>query len=111
MGDMKKLTGVEWPLDKQTKEDLISRRRKRRDKLLQKKENTRLYEETGLAYEVAEQLYKARKKAHLTQKELAEKMRTSQSNLARIERGQNITLNTLDAYAKICGKSVQIQLV
>ena len=66
MRDMKELTGVEWPLDKQTKEDLVSQRRKRREKLLRNKEHTRLYQETGLAYEVAEQLYKARKKAHLT---------------------------------------------
>ena len=35
----------------------------------------------------------------------------SQSNLARIERGQNITLNTLDAYARLCGKNVRVKLV
>ena len=108
---MKNLTGVEWPLNDKKKKQLRTLRTERRKKLLSNPENKHFYDETGLAYEVAEQLYKARIKAHLTQKDLAEKMHTSQSNLARIERGQNITLNTLDDYARLCGKSVRIQLV
>jgi len=111
METMKELTGVEWPLHDKTKKQIRSRRMKRREKLLGNPENKHLYDETGLSYEVAEQLYLARKKAHLTQKDLAEKMHTSQSNLARIERGQNITLNTLDDYARLCGKNVRVQLV
>ncbi len=111
METMRKLTGVDWPLNEKTKKQLKAKRQQRRKKLLSKPKNQRVYEETGLAYQVAEELYKARVKAHLTQKELAEKMHTSQSNLARIERGQNITLSTLDDYAKLCGKSVKVQLV
>lgn len=111
METMKELTGVEWPLTDKKKKQLRSKRLARCKKLLSSPENKHLYDETGLAYEVAEQLYNARKKAHLTQQYLAEKMHTSQSNLARIERGQNITLNTLDDYARLCGKSVRIQLV
>lgn len=111
METMKELTGVEWPLDDEMKAKLRSKRMKRREKLLDSPENKHLYDETGLACQVAEQLYLARKKAHLTQKDLAEKMQTSQANLARIERGQNITLNTLDAYARLCGKNVRVKLV
>ena len=111
METMKKLTGVEWPLTEKKKKQFRSKRIARRKKLLSNPENKHLYDETGLAYEVAEQLYEARTKAHLTQQELAKKMHTSQSNLARIEQGQNITLNTLDDYARLCGKSVKVQLV
>lgn len=59
----------------------------------------------------AGQLHEAREKAHLTQQRLANLLHTSQSNLARIEQGQNITLNTLDDYARACGRKVRIHLV
>ena len=108
---MKELAGVDWPLDEKTKGGLRALRLKRREKLLSKPENRRHYDEMGLNYRVAELLQDARITAHLTQQELAAKLNTSQPNLARIERGQNITLKTLDEYAHICGKSVHIQLV
>jgi ribosome-binding protein aMBF1 (putative translation factor) len=111
METMKELTGIKWPLSDKEKIKLRTRRLARREKLLSNPENQHLYDEIGLAYDVAEQLYKARIEADLTQRELAEKMHTSQSNLARIERGQNITLSTLDAYARICGRNVKVQLV
>lgn len=109
--DMKSLTGIDWPLDADEKKRLRAERAARRERLLAKPENKRAYDEMGLAYEVAEQLHEARKKAHLTQRQLAERLHTSQSNLVRIEQGRNITLNTLDGYARACGRKVRIQLV
>lgn len=111
MADMKELTGIDWPPSKGVKKQLRAKRMARRKKLLSKPENRRIYDELGLAYEVAEQLHKARKKAHLSQQQLAKMLHTSQSNLVRIEQGQNITLNTLDDYARACGKKVRVQLV
>jgi len=53
---------------------------------------------------IAEQLYKARKKAGLTQAEVASKMQVSQPLIARLERGRgNISCDTLQKYATACG--------
>lgn len=70
------------------------------------------------AKEIAEQqaqmdliiaLYNARKDANLTQKELAERMNTTQSFVARMERGRvNITIQTLARYAAACGKRIAL---
>ncbi|MFA6293457.1 MAG: helix-turn-helix transcriptional regulator [Victivallales bacterium] len=110
MNTMKKLTGADWPMDQKTKKELVAKRRERRDKLLSKPENRQIYNALGKSYEVAELLHKAREETRLTQQQLAKKLHTSQSNLARIEQGQNITLTTLFEYAKACGKKVCIQL-
>lgn len=54
-------------------------------------------------------LKKMRKKAGLTQKELAERLKTSQSVIARMERGkQNLTVGTLLKIAVIFRKNLQI---
>lgn len=110
METMKKLTGTDWPLDQKTKKELIAKRRERRDKLLSKPENQQIYNTLGKAYEVAEILHRAREETRLTQEQLAKKLHTSQSNLVRIEQGQNITLATLFDYAKACGKKIHIHL-
>lgn len=57
-------------------------------------------------------LYNARKSAGLTQKQLAEKLGTSQANIAELEKGKrNITFSTLAKYARACGKKVAINLL
>lgn len=59
--------------------------------------------------DLAEQLYQCRRKAKLTQKELAEKMNTSQSMIARTESGKgNITIDRLLKFAAACGKKVAL---
>ena len=59
--------------------------------------------------EIARALYEARKAARLTQKELAERMNTSQSFIARMERGRvNITIQTVARYASACGKRIAL---
>lgn len=58
-------------------------------------------------------LYEARKSAGLTQKELAKKLGVSQVRISKIEHGHsnNITFDTLDKYARACGKRLSVQLV
>lgn len=65
--------------------------------------------EARAALEIARALYEARKAARLTQKELAERMNTSQSFIARMERGRvNITIQTVARYASACGKRIAL---
>lgn len=61
-------------------------------------------------------LLEARKKAGLTQSDIARRMGVSQPVLARIEsslgnRKHSPSLSTLRRYAKACGKKIQIRLV
>lgn len=57
----------------------------------------------------ARELYNIRKAAKLTQKELAAKLNTSQSDIARTEKGgANITIDKLIKYAAACGKKVAL---
>ncbi len=61
---------------------------------------------------IAEALYKARKAAKLTQKELAEKMKVKQPLIAQLERGRgNISIDTIHRFAAACGKKVAITLL
>ena len=108
---MKELTGANWPLSDKDKAALRRRRAEREARALKSDANKEIYDETRLAYEVAQLLRQARTQAHLTQTQVAERVHTSQSNLARIEKGQNLKLSTLYSYAKACGKRVEIQLV
>ena len=65
--------------------------------------------EARAALEIARALYEARKAARLTQKELAERMNTSQSFIARMERGRgNITIQTVARYASAWGKRIAL---
>ena len=60
---------------------------------------------------IAEQLYNARKKAGLTQAELARRMKVSQPMVAKLERGRgNISCATLMKYALACGCILSITI-
>ena len=60
-------------------------------------------------FRLKEELYKARREAKLTQKELARRMGTSQTYIAAVEHGKkNITFSTLARYARACGKKVAL---
>ncbi|PEH49616.1 helix-turn-helix domain-containing protein [Enterococcus faecium] len=54
-------------------------------------------------------LYKAREEAGLTQVELAEKAKTTQATIARIERGDNVSFDKLSAIAHAMGKELKVE--
>ena len=61
---------------------------------------------------ISEQLYNARKKAGLTQSELARRMNVPQPMIARLERGDsNVSCDTLLKYATACGCVLSITLL
>ncbi len=87
----------------------------------EEKERNAYFTDPANAAEIEEQqarmdliiaLYEARKSAGLTQKQLAEKLGTTQANIAELERGKrNITFSTLAKYARACGKRVAVTLL
>lgn len=65
-------------------------------------------EKVQIAYEIA----LLRHAAKLTQKELAQKLKISQSAIARIESGeQNLTLDTLMKIGALFGKKLQVKFI
>ena len=68
------------------------------------------YEESRIEFELARQLIEARIKSGLSQEELAEKMGTSQSSIARLESGTSMpSMRTLNKFAKATNCQLQIQ--
>lgn len=69
------------------------------------------YDALAEEFELASLLIEARTHSHLTQAELAEKMGTSQSAIARLESGKaKPTLATLRRLAKATGMRLKISL-
>ena len=69
------------------------------------------YEALEEEYEVARQIIHARIIAGLTQKELAEKIGTRQSNVSRLENGNsNPSIDMLKRIAKVTGSKLQVTL-
>ena len=56
------------------------------------------------------ELLNARAKAKLSQAQVARRMGTSQSAVARIESGRSPSLNSLRRYAKAVGRKLEIKL-
>jgi len=73
------------------------------------------YEAFKIQLEVAEKMKAYRKKAHLTQQDVADRMKTKKSAIARVEaaggRGKHSpSLNTLSKYAQAIGYRLEIKL-
>jgi ribosome-binding protein aMBF1 (putative translation factor) len=69
------------------------------------------YDEYGRQLEIAYRILELRKSKGLSQKDLAEKVGTKQSNIARIESGkQNFSIGTLERIAKVLGCGLKISL-
>jgi predicted XRE-type DNA-binding protein len=64
-------------------------------------------EEFDREYEVAKVLEEARRRSRLTQAQVAERMGTTQSAVARMAKS-NITLDALARYLKACGATLKI---
>ena len=72
------------------------------------------YDELEEEYAFLAEVLKARKRSGLTQAELAEKIGTTQSAIARLESissSHSPSVNTLQKYAKALGFRLQIKLV
>ena len=80
-------------------------------KMLEDPEVRAAYDELGPEYEVARQLIRARLESGMSQKELAAKIGTRQSNISRMEGGQqNVSIGMLKKVAKGLGKSVHVTI-
>lgn len=70
------------------------------------------FEEEGRRLEIAYALLQMRKRQKLSQKELAKKLKTTQSVVARMEAGQqNFTLETLQKIASAFEYNLKIEFV
>ena len=79
---------------------------------LAKPEVKAAYEDLAGEFELHAKLIKLRKSAKLTQEELAAKMHTTKSAIARLESlKSNPTIATLKSYANAFGKDLRIEFV
>jgi len=78
---------------------------------LKDKEFEKYYNEHGKQLEIAYQILQLRKKAKISQIELANKIGTTQSNIARMESGQqNFTIALLNKVANVFDKKLTIAI-
>lgn len=69
------------------------------------------YDEQAPEFAIARELIAARVRAGLTQAEVAERMQTTQSTIARLESGRTMpALRTLERYAAATGSRTVIKL-
>ncbi|HOZ16477.1 MAG TPA: helix-turn-helix transcriptional regulator [Candidatus Portnoybacteria bacterium] len=69
------------------------------------------YDEYGKQLEIAYQILQLRKQKKMSQLQLAKKLKTKQSNIARIEAGkQNLSIQTLDNIARALNSDLIINL-
>ena len=79
---------------------------------LKNPEFKKYYEEYGKQLEIAYKILQIRKQIGMSQKELARKIGTTQSNIARMETGeQNFTANTLQKIASAFSRNLKIEFV
>jgi len=79
---------------------------------LKNPEFKKYYDEYGKQLEIAYQILQLRKKKKMSQKELAKKIGTKQSNIARMETGQqNFTTETLQRIASAFNCDLKIEFV
>jgi ribosome-binding protein aMBF1 (putative translation factor) len=70
------------------------------------------YDALALEFEISAELVKARLRAKLSQAELAARMGTSQSTIARLESGQTLpSTKTLLRFAKATGSKFHVRLM
>ena len=79
--------------------------------LLEDPECATAFEELAPEYEIARQLIEARLECGMTQEELAVKIGTRQSNISRIESGQqNTSIGLLNKVANGLGKKLHVSI-
>ena len=85
-----------------------------RSKALKKPGVQKSYDDLEVAYEMRKQLITLRQKAGLTQEDVAKKLRTSKSNISRLENVHSSIspkLSTIQAYAEAIGYKLRLDFV
>ncbi len=83
-----------------------------KEKLLADPAVQKEYEECALEYEVAAALIKARIEAQMTQGQVAQKMNTTQSVIARLESGKHFpSLQTIHKYAIAVNRAINLHVL
>lgn len=78
-----------------------------KDKLLSDPEVQAYYDQQQVEFAIARALIKARLSAHMTQKDVALKMHTSQAQIARMESGSHFpSIQSLQRYAHAVNKKI-----
>lgn len=81
-------------------------------KQLKNKELKKHFDEYGKQLEIAYQIVKLRKAKNMSQLELAKKIGTTQSNIARLESGrENFTVSFLNKIAMAFGRELKIVIM
>ncbi|OHA61957.1 MAG: hypothetical protein A2117_00110 [Candidatus Wildermuthbacteria bacterium GWA2_46_15] len=81
-------------------------------KRLKNPEFKKHYNEYGRQLEIAYQILRLRKQKRMSQAELAKRIGTKQSNIARLETGQqNFTTETLQKIALVFDRDLKIEFV
>lgn len=82
-----------------------------RNKLLGDPEVLKEYEEHKAEYEVARALIKARLASKMTQADVAKKMHTSQSQIARLESGDHLpSIHSIYRYAQAINRKITLNI-
>ena len=72
----------------------------------------KLFDQYGIEFEIAYNLLQLRKQKKMSQKTLAKKVGTTQSNIARIEAAnQNLSIRTLFKISHALGKKIEIRFI
>jgi DNA-binding XRE family transcriptional regulator len=72
----------------------------------------KLFDQYGVEFEIAYNLLQLRKQKKMSQKTLAKKVGTTQSNIARIEAAnQNLSIRTLFKISHALGKKIEIRFI
>ena len=70
------------------------------------------YQDLKPEFEMAREFIRARVKAKMTQLDVANKMKTTQSVIARLESGKAVpTMKTIDRFAKAVGMGFEINFI
>jgi DNA-binding XRE family transcriptional regulator len=82
-----------------------------RKKLLADSKVREAYEESKAEFEIAHALIQARLQAKMSQQEVAKRMHTTQSVIARLESGKHLpSLQTLYKYAQAVNKTISLSI-
>ena len=79
--------------------------------LMRNEEFRAAYDALDQEFSIASALIQARANARLTQADVAGKMGVTQSPIARIESGKNISLKTIARYAKAVGQPIRLEIL